>query len=439
MRRLLPCWLLLLFAWPVAARDYINIDEPGFRPYPLAVPDCKDLTGQNSGPQAALCTEVLRNDLEIAGMFKILDPRSYIADPRKEGLSGASINFADWSNVGAAGLVKVGIAKVGEDVKLEGHLFDVASGQDLVPKKPMTLSGPEKKLRHMVHALADAIVEYYTGTRGIFFTQIVFAKRTGNEAKSICLMDFDGANERCVVQNGAINLLPSWSYDGSGIYYSSYLHGGPHLYLLELASGKITSISRETGLNTGAAPSPDGKLVAATLSRDENSEIYLMNPDGSGKRRLTRDWGADTTPSWSPDGKRIAFVSDRAGSPQIYVMNADGGGVRRLTFQGNYNTTPSWSPRGDWILFTARDERRVFDIFKVNPDKGEIVRLTQDQGDNEQPCFSPDGSHVVFSSTRSGESKLYLMNADGTNQRLISRGKGEYSTPRFSPWFDNPR
>jgi TolB protein len=187
-------------------------------------------------------------------------------------------------------------------------------------------------------------------------------------------------------------------------------------------------------MNIAASSSPDGKKVAVTLSKDDNSEVYVMGRTGKNPVRLTRDWAIDIAASWSPDGKRLAFVSERSGNPQIYMMNADGSGVKRLTFQGNYNQSPDWSPQGDVILFNARDERLVYDIFNINPDTGVISRLTQDQGNNEHPTFSPDGNLVVFSSTRAGESKLYVMNADGTNQHMISRRKGEYTTPEWGPW-----
>ena len=73
--------------------------------------------------------------------------------------------------------------------------------------------------------------------------------------------------------------------------------------------------------------------------RDGNWEVYVMNPDGSGKRNLTRNpgndgpqgWGAN----WSPDGQKITFVSDRDGTYEVYVMNADGSGQRRVTHRGS--------------------------------------------------------------------------------------------------------
>lgn len=425
----------LALAWlPIAAAAQVQlppIDDPNFRPYPLAIPAFKDLASGG----AALAEEgadVLRSDLSLTGAFKLVDPRSFLADPAREGITSATIQFADWLNVGAEGLTKVGLAKSGDEVTLDCHLFDVATGRELLARK---YSGPQAQLRGLVHRWADAVVQHFTGVPSVFFTRIAFAKKEGGN-KHICVMDFDGHNERCLVQNGNINLLPAWTANGSGIYYSSFINGGPHLYLLDLPSGQAKLISKSSGLNIGASAAPNGTSVALTLSKDDNSEIYRMNPDGLGKQRLTRNWSIDSSPCFSPDSRRIAFVSERAGSPQIYVMNADGSDVRRLTFQGNYNQTPDWSARGDWLLFNARDERIVYDIFKINPDTGEIRRLTQDQGNNEHPTFSPDGNLVVFSSTRTGESKLYVMNADGTNQRLISRGKGEYSTPDWGPWTD---
>ena len=427
----------ILLAWilpgMVFAREYLEINNPNFRPYPLAVPGVKDLDGK-AGNLIKDATEVLRTDLEIAGTFKLLDPRSFIGDPNREGILAESINFGNWINVGAEGLVKAGLTKNGTEIVFDGRLFDVSAGRELLNKR---YKGPETALRQMAHRFADAVVMHYTGVRSIFFTKIVFTKKVGgSNNKIICYMDFDGANEVCPVSNNSINLLPAWSADSSAIYYSTYLHGGPHLYRYDLATGKSAPISRETGLNIGVASAPNGKLIAATLSRDDNAEIYTMDPDGKNLRRLTRDWAIDSSASFSPDSQKITFVSERPGTPQIYRMNVDGTNVKRLTFQGNYNQTPHWSPRGDWIVFNARDERLVYDIFKVKPETGEIVRLTQDQGNNEHPGYSPDGNHVVFSSTRSGESKIYIMNADGTNQRPISRGKGEYTTPDWSTWLN---
>jgi TolB protein len=253
---------LLLASAGAAAREYIKITDPNFRAFPIAVPDFKDLGG---GATEAVRTgiETLRNDLSLIGLFKVLDPKSFIAKPGQEGLTGASINFADWINVGAEGLVKVGLQKVGTELTMDGHFFDVATGKELLHKQ---YKGPDAAARTMAHKFADSIVQQLTGAPSVFFTRIVFAKRVGGDAKQICVMDFDGFNEQCVVKNGALNLLPAWAADGKGVYYTSYINGQPQLFKLDLATGKSVMVSKFSGLNVGAAAAPDGKAIALTLS-----------------------------------------------------------------------------------------------------------------------------------------------------------------------------
>jgi TolB protein len=115
------------------------------------------------------------------------------------------------------------------------------------------------------------------------------------------------------------------------------------------------------------------------------------------------------------------------------MMNADGSEPKRLTFFGNYNQAPAWSPKGNIVAFMGRDERNIFDIFLLDVnDPTNVQRLTQDQGNNEDPSWSPDGRHIAFSSNRSGQYKVYIMNADGTNQRLISYAAGAFTSPSWS-------
>lgn len=82
------------------------------------------------------------------------------------------------------------------------------------------------------------------------------------------------------------------------------------------------------------------------MRNDGNSEIFIINRDGTNPKRVTKSWSSEASPTWSPTGRKIAFVSDRAGSPQIYTMDLSGKDVKRLTFFGSYNACPSWSPKG---------------------------------------------------------------------------------------------
>ena len=109
--------------------------------------------------------------------------------------------------------------------------------------------------------------------------------------------------------------------------------------------------------------SPDGRKVAfASADRPRwrgNVDLYVMNADGSGLRRLTRDPASDVVPVWSPDGRKIAFIRSHApaegrGPPEsdVYVINVDGTGERNLTGDG-VSGGPVWSPDGRRIAFTS--------------------------------------------------------------------------------------
>ncbi|MFA6033177.1 MAG: Tol-Pal system beta propeller repeat protein TolB [Myxococcota bacterium] len=416
----------------MGTRPYLDISGPNFRPLPLAIVDVSPATkGEEDVKLAREITSVIKNDLEISGLFKILDPKSFVTKPEAEGFEESAIKWQEWADVGAEGLIKgrVSADKAGaQSVAL--RLFSVSSSnQELDKSYPLT----GQDARQAAHRFAGEVVKFFTGEKGIFGTKLVFVRKQSG-AETINMVDMDGSNERVLVSNGSINLLPSWSPDGQTILYTSFINHNPDLYEYNIKARLSKVVSNHPGLNIGANVSPDGSQIALTLSRDDNSEVYLISRDGKIIKRLTEDWGIDSSVTWSPDGKRLAFVSTRSGNPHIYIMNTDGTDQKRLTFKGNYNQTPKWSPRGDRIAFTARDERNVFDLFLVDPATGEITRLTQDQGNNEEPSWSPNGRHLVFTSTRSGSSQIYIMNADGSNQRRITSGKGECATPAWGPY-----
>jgi TolB protein len=74
----------------------------------------------------------------------------------------------------------------------------------------------------------------------------------------------------------------------------------------------------------------------------------------------------------------------------------------------------------------------VFDIFVIRSDGSGLFQLTENTGDNESPSWSPDGSLIVFSSTRLGLSRIYVMTAFGTDQRLLLAIPGEQTNPEWS-------
>jgi TolB protein len=393
---------------------------------PMAVPDTREPGGTTDG-LAEQVQETLRRDLRLSGFFKVLPPDSYFFDTSDEGMSALEIQFENWFNIGAQGLIKSEVRTEDDGtVKLDLRLYKVETEK----RVELDWDGgavDEDDVESKVHEFVNAVLEHYTGTRGVFGSKITFVKRNDQGLKQIFVSRMDGSKRTQLTDNGSINMLPSWGKDA--VYYTSYRHQNPDLWKYE--DGNHTKVSSRKGQNSGA--SYCGGNLALTLSMGgENADIYLIDPEtGNTKKRLTDNWAIDTAPTWSPDCSKIAFVSGRSGSPQIYVMNADGSDKRRLTFKGSYNTSPEWSPKGDEIAFTARDKYNHFDIFLVDLD-GNLTRLTQDQGNNEEPSFSPDGRYVVFTSDRGADGKrLWLMTADGQIQKPLTPDETGFAAPNW--------
>ena len=379
--------------------------------YPIALP----VADGGDARLSKLVSDVQSFDLAVSGWFRVLDPKSFLADLRKEGLD---IEPQKWRDVGAFGVVKHKISGGGGKVDITFKLYEVQKGSS--PVLTRTYSGPQSDLRRMVHKWCNEVVLYYTGEKGFFGSKIAFATRQKPTGKRVAAMDFDGHGVYSISRTASINILPAWSPGGGQIAFTSYMRNNPDLYVASSGGGRPRRISHYPGMNTGAAWSPDGSRIALTLSKDGNPEIYIISAvDGMIIRRLTTNRAIDTSPAWSPDGSQIAFVSDREGGPQIFVMGSDGSGQRRVSFNGPYNTTPTWSPRkGTRVLaYTTRDEGH-FDIVTLDLTTNAMVRITQGQGNNEEPSFAPNGRAIAFASTgRADGSGIYLANADGTGKQ----------------------
>jgi TolB protein len=421
-------WLLICFALPSRAEQGAHADAVHFRIqaggrdlYKMAVPTS---LGADSATQQMI-REVLGNDLALSGFFKVLDAKSTLANLAAEGLT---INPPDWKNIGAEGVVKGRATTLGNDVRLEFRLYEVARGSEAVLAKDYR--GPKSELRQLVHAWAGEVVRYFTNEDNFFTSQIAFSSSAGKGRRDLWVMDWDGAGAHPVTKSSQ-NILPTWSPSGDGLAFTSFLAGKPDLYLMAPSGGKPRVLSARPGLNMGASFSPDGSKVAVTLSQDGNSEIYLLDAKtGAVLKRLTHSPFIDTSPSFSPDGSRIAFVSDRHGSPQIWIMAADGSGQTRVTHRGSYNQTPKFCPKADrpLIAFTARDEKYAYDIFTVNIESGEVTRVTEGHGSNQNPSWAPNGRALVYESSRGG---IWISTADGRTERQVFRGSA--SAPAWGP------
>lgn len=216
---------------------------------------------------------------------------------------------------------------------------------------------------------------------------------------------------------------------------------------------------------------------------DGNAEVYTINADGTGLRRLTHSPLGDSSPLWAPDGSKIAFVYGRHRDGNVFVMNANGTNQRQITFNASAFYLLSFTEE-EKILFTSYDqENDVYrlriantdaldfttinqpfgspspdktriayqekidmlrsDIFILNISTSQVLQITNNASANQlltsySPVWSPTSSQVAFITSDpfdigNKSAKIYIVNADGTNLRLLTNLADKSLSLQWSP------
>ena len=397
--------------------------------------------GKNSSDSENLGLEarkILENDLRLSEVFAPIASKVYEKLERKE-RGEKAVDLWAWHQKGAQWLIKTEYSVIpGGKLSLVFRLYDTVSERFLLGKR--YFASGKKLLRKVIHRYADELVLQLTGKRGIAETKIAFLSYD-NKNTEIYVVDFDGFNPKQMTNDQTLNLTPTWSPNGRWLVYTSYAGNNPDLVMIDNSGKKPRrTLLRLLGLNAAPSWSPVDDRLTLVLSKDQNSEIYVLNNNKT-LRRLTRHFNIDTSPTWSPDGKKIAFTSDRSGrgAPQIYIMDAhhgDKAGVRRISFDSSYNDNPAWSPDGDKIAYTSRVGKRfqikIYDLITKN-----TTVFTKTRGNNEQPTWSPDGRFIAYRHKQGSEMQTYIQRLGSDKARQLSFGVGGSASPSWSPHLNN--
>jgi len=247
----------------------IRITPAGGDLFRLALPKA---IGDGEFARSAGDTET--RDLDVSGIFHLLDPDSFPADLQKEGISFSS---ALWSQVGAQGVAKMQVTRTSSGGEIQGRLYVVGRGE--APVLAKTYRAPD--VHDAVHQFDNDIVGYFTGSPGVFGSRIALAL-SGSGSHEIISIDMDGTRSQVLTATHSDCLLPAYSPSGGEVAFTSYLRNNPDLWLVSSGGGRARRISKRAGLNTGAAWSPDGRTLALTMSYEGNAEIYRIQPSDGG-------------------------------------------------------------------------------------------------------------------------------------------------------------
>lgn len=284
-------------------------------------------------------------------------------------------------------------------------------------------------------AAAPAVAQSSAGVSGIAFVSI----RSGDP--QIHVRDSQG-RERAITRGNGLPGQPDWAVTDR-VAYIARVGASTRIFVTDAAGTTAARLTREDAVETGPSWSPDGQSVAYFSRPLAGGAVELrvtQVPSGATVTlaRNAKDMGPSPA-SWSADGSRLVFgAADETGRPHIWFVQRDGSGLRnlsaKLTSRGGAG--PSISPDGTHALWVA-DMRERVPVIVTDIDSGESKDLTPEKlASNETARWSPDGRSIVFASARDapelGRNDVFVMNADGSNVRNLSRHPAEDFNPKWA-------
>lgn len=277
--------------------------------------------------------------------------------------------------------------------------------------------------------------------------QIAYESSRGDDFRSIFVANADGSNTRLFTSDGTFGTFDAaLSPNGRRVAYagSGRLMFVPSLYSRNLdgTRGGELDLSAYSSNRVWQSPaySPDSSLIAFTRYGDAPVGLAVINADGSGLRNIftnTADVSVDpqSAPSWSPSGQKLAFAArNAAGNSQIYIINQDGSGLRALTQSTSGARNPAWNPNGGQIAYVA-GEYNQGEIYLAKADGSDAAtptQLTNNSFSDDNPAWNPGGARLAFDSDRSGDGEIWTMKSDGTELANISNSPGTDADPSWS-------
>lgn len=382
---------------------------------------------------AAVVADVLAADLDFEQEFYIIDRAKTASIPNPS--DPLALPFQQWSDIGADFVVHAAVLRAGAEFAVELRLVRIRGDERGATRfgrryGNCTVANP----RRCAHYIADDMHKDIRQLDGVAQTQLAFvsdrsgARMTGRptadagQAKEIYISDYDGANVRPVTVNRSLVMSPAWAPDGATLAYTLWPPGAaPTVFINTLDGRPVRQIIPPSGdvHNSHPAWSPDGQKIAFVSTKSGNSDIWVINRDGSGQRNLTAGSRAiDNAPTWSPDGTKIAFTSDRSGSNRLYIMNAEDGLGLQVINTGETVDRPTWSAQGVIAYTSGSGWQHSISLYDFNTGVASV--LTDQRGDNQSPAFSPTGRHIAFATTRWGREEIAIINRAGQQIRRIT-------------------
>jgi len=291
---------------------------------------------------------------------------------------------------------------------------------------------------------------------------------------NLWVVSVDGKDNRPLTQGNYRDSSPRWSADGTRLAYISTRAGKPQIFVRWMDTGQEAQITDAEESPSNLAWSPDGTQVAFTKNvagkppagvkmpkkpegakwaeppmvitrlwyrQDQQgyrphafTHIFVVPATGGTPRQITSDDYDHSAPEWTPDGKTILTSAIRKPEaewppidPEIYAINVADGTIRPLTDRRGPDQNPKVSPNSRYIAYTGYDEKRysyaVTKLYLMNADGSEPRLLTTDwDRDVREVFWAPDNSGLYFTSEDRGSRNLYFVPVTGGKVQQVTQG-----------------
>jgi Tol biopolymer transport system component len=247
--------------------------------------------------------------------------------------------------------------------------------------------------------------------------------------------------------------------------------------LRDAREGRLRNVVKltATGSNAEAYWSNDGHRIIFQSTRDgrDCDQQFVMKADGSGQTLVSLGQGRTTCGYFLPGDDRIIYGSTHGDAPacppappftpgtyrwpvfpgyDLYTAKADGSGAKPFLPAPGYDAEATVSPDGKWIVFTSERGGDI-DLWKARVNGKGLTRLTSEEGYDGGAFFSQDSKKIVWRTNHPKgpealakyrelraqhlvepmEMDIWVMDADGSNKRQLTRLKGAAFAPLFTP------